>query len=97
MINEDFITDTVKMVAVNFATWLEDSDWTAVYSEELKKRAYVDSSKNKILVYGSDYHFTKLINEHGKTLDELYEMFILDERDRLKKENKNESQVEQGQ
>ena len=33
----------------------------------------------------------------GITTDELYEMFILAERERLKKEKENEPQVEQGQ
>lgn len=91
------IIETMKMVAVNFATWLEDNYWIAVYSEELKIRAYVDGLKNDILVNGSDYHYTKLINEHGKKIEELYEMFLVDERERLKKEKENnESQVGQG-
>lgn len=78
----------MKMVATNFATWMEDNAWTAVYSEELKKRAWVDASKEKILLHGSDYHFTTLVKECGKSLDELYEMFLIDERRRLKTLNK---------
>lgn len=93
----NIFTDLMKMVAVNFATWMEDNSWVVVYSEELKIRAYVDGLKNDVLVNGSDYHYTKLINEHGKTLEELYEMFLVDERERLKKEKENnESQVGQG-
>lgn len=81
------ITGTMKIASVKFVTWLEDNAWTAVWSEELKRRAYVNASENKILVHGSDYHFTKLIKEHGKDLDELYDMFVIDERKRLEKLN----------
>lgn len=87
---DNIFTDLMKMVATKFATWLEDNSWKTVYSEELKKTAYVNTSENKILIHGSDYHFTMMINEHGKTIDELYEMFLIDEKERLKKENENE-------
>jgi hypothetical protein len=81
---ENIITDTMKMLAVNFATWLEDNAWTAVYSEKLKKRAYVDASEVKIYVHGSDEHYTHLVQNRSKSIEELYELFILDERKRLK-------------
>lgn len=81
---ENILTETTKMLAINFATWIEDNVWVSVYSEELERRAYVDASQNKILVNGSDYHFTTLIKEHGKSIDELYDLFLVDERKRLK-------------
>jgi hypothetical protein len=56
---------------VGFVTWMEDNAWTCVYSESLNKRAWVDASEHHILFHGSDYHYTKLIKEHGKSLEEL--------------------------
>jgi len=85
---ETIIEALAKMASTKFATWLSDNSWTVVDSKELKRRAYVNASKNTIYLNGSDYHYTKLINEHGKTIEELYDIFVLDERERLKKENK---------
>ena len=65
-----------KFSSIEFYEWMLDNNWQAVYSEELKKRAYVDAEKNPVLVHGSDYHFTMLIKEHGKTLEELYNLFL---------------------
>ena len=62
---ENILTNVLKMGAINFVTWMEENAWTAVWSDEMKKRAYVDASKE------------------CKTLDELWELFILDERGRL--------------
>ncbi|MFA7307602.1 MAG: hypothetical protein WC026_13120 [Hyphomicrobium sp.] len=88
---EDTHIETAKTVAIEFATWMEDNAWTAVYSKELKKRAYVDASKNTVLLHGSDYHFTKLINENGKTIDELYELFWKDRQEHLESLTKKHS------
>ncbi len=77
----EIFTGAIKMAAINFATWMEDNGWQCVYSKELKKRAYVDCG---VMKHGSDYHFTKIIKEHGKTLDELWELFVLHEQKRLK-------------
>lgn len=65
----------MKSKAINFVTYLEDNGWQCIYSEQLKKRAYVDSSKHSILVHGSDVHFTRLVQDHGKQLEELYDIF----------------------
>ena len=69
-------TERTKTVAIDFATWLEDNAWTAVWSDKLSIRAYVDASKYEILINGSDEHFTRLIKRDSKSLSELYEMFV---------------------
>lgn len=61
--------------AIGFADWLYDTGWRAVDSVELDKRAWVDSSKHDILINGSDYHFTKLIKDHGKSLEDVYQLY----------------------
>ncbi len=61
--------------AVGFAEWIEDNKWVVVYSEELNKRAYVDASKEKVLLHGSDYHYTTLVRERGKSLIELFQLY----------------------
>ncbi len=64
-----------KVYSIKFVHWLEDNAWSCVWSEELKKRAWVDCSKHKVYVNGSDEHYTQLIKNHGKSLEELYDMF----------------------
>jgi len=63
---ENILTNVLKMGAINFVAWMEDNAWTAVWSDEMKKRAYVHALKGC-----------------SKTLDELWELFIVDERGRL--------------
>lgn len=65
-------------IPVKFSTWIIDNGWECIYSEELSKRGWIDTSKHDVLTHGSDYHYTKLIKEHGKTTEELYELFKLD-------------------
>lgn len=80
---DNLVTELGKMVAVNFATWIEKNNWLPVSSESLQKKAYVDSGKHSILTFGSDLHYTELIKNHGKSLEELYDLFIEDEKKRL--------------
>jgi hypothetical protein len=81
---EDIITDIVKIGATKFATWMEDNAWTAVYSEKLQRRGYVDASEVKIYVHGSDEHYTHLVQNRSYTIEQLWEKFVEDERRRLK-------------
>ncbi len=60
--------------AVKFAEWLIES-YERVYSVELDKFAYVNCIENAILTHGNDYHFTKLINEHGETVQEAFAIY----------------------
>jgi hypothetical protein len=75
------------MVATKFLTWINENKWIEISSKKLKKKAYVNASENVIYINGSDEHFTKLIKEKGKDVDQLYDMFIIDERERLAKVN----------
>ena len=64
--------------AIEFAEWIVKFNWHIVHSVELKKYAYVNARSTNILTHGSDYHYTRLIKEHGKTTAELYTLFLQD-------------------
>ncbi len=78
--------ETSKMLAINFATWLEDNSWAAVRSNKLGKTAYIDCSKHNVYVHASYEYLTKLVQEHGKTLEELCDMFVEEEKQRISNE-----------
>lgn len=58
-----------------FMDWMVDNGWKLVYSNKLHKRLYVDSTEHEILIHGSDRHYQNLVGNHGKTAQELYEIF----------------------
>lgn len=58
-----------------FAEWCEDN-YTKVYSDELKKSAWVNVREETVLAHGSDYHYTTLIKESGRTTDQLVEKYF---------------------
>lgn len=60
--------------AISFAEWVENR-YASIYSKELDKSMYVDCIENDVLIHGSDYHFTQLITDHGKTIDQLFDLF----------------------
>ena len=63
----EILSEAVKMVAVNFAEWLSKNKWI--------KREF--THPNKVGMYWSDIHC------EYKTIEDLYEMFRLEEQDRL--------------
>jgi len=72
MINDNTINDAVKMVAVNFAEWIHKNRYVKYWGNEGENcgKWYVSYTPPDRKYY---------------TTDELYEMFIIDERERLKK------------
>ena len=69
----DFFAPLIKgSDSVEFAIYVTNM-YSKVLSKELRKYAYVPH--DLVLVNGSDYHFTKIINEHGKDIHELYSIF----------------------
>ncbi len=64
-----------QLSAIHFQNWIVDNDWQVVHSESLNKRAYVDSSTHDIFLHGSDLHYTNLIEKHGKTIQELFNIY----------------------
>jgi len=66
-------THNEEMIA--FAEWLCDTPWIKVHSDTLNKSAYVDAGFNNILINGSDYHFTELIKNHGKTIEQMLAIY----------------------
>lgn len=68
-------SETVELKDMfEFTKWFEER-YTLIESKKLKKCAYVDSITNDILIHGSDEHFTELIKNHGKTIEECYEIY----------------------
>ena len=58
-------------LAIKFAEWLREEGWVLVRANN-KEEAYVNSHLHTIYVHGSEYHFSKLITEHGKQIGELF-------------------------
>lgn len=67
------MVELIKMVAVNFAEWLSENEWV--------KRKERQTHPNKVGQYYSHKHC------EYKTIDELYELFKVDEKNRLETEN----------
>lgn len=59
--------------AKEFAEWV-NGNYTLVTSEELQKSAWVNL-KRSVYVNGSDFHYTKMINEFGETIEQLYKNY----------------------
>lgn len=70
MQKNNIFTDTMKMVAINFAEWIACEFWIV--------------SSNDLWYQKSDGN-----PDVGLTTDELYELFLESERERLKKEGDN--------
>ena len=63
-----------KQQAIGFLDFV-NKEWTKVKSEELKTWAWVNYKENEVLLHGSDWHITTLINEVGITTDQLYTLY----------------------
>lgn len=68
-----FIDGFKAAKSCEFAEWTE-RNYSFVISK--KKSAWVNANENTIYTHGSEYHFDKLVNEHGKTINELYAEFL---------------------
>ena len=64
------LKDLVKETAIGFNNYV-NSKYTLVYSEKLNVAKWVHTD-NGVLVNGSDLHYTELIKNHGRFIDELY-------------------------
>lgn len=76
-IPESFIKQ-LQLLMVDCIQWTIDNGWTLVHSKELGKSAYVNAHDHAIYIHGSDYHYTALIKQFGKSPEEIYEMFAAD-------------------
>lgn len=68
------IIESNKTSSIDFTIWM-NKNYCEVDSVELKKSMWINMIENNVLTHGSDYHYTKLIKEHGKTIEELYDFF----------------------
>lgn len=64
--------------AVEFFKWASPK-YANIHSEKLNKSAWV-SVEHGILINGSDYHYTTLIEKHGQTIEDIYTKFLNRER-----------------
>lgn len=64
-----------KQESIGFAEWI-NGDYTEVESAELRRKAWVNFRENEVLVHGSDFHYTTLINEVGLTTEQLFELYL---------------------
>lgn len=59
----------------NFVEWVDET-YAMVHSDELKTSAWINCKEESVLVNGSDYHYTTLINEKGITTEKLIEIYF---------------------
>lgn len=77
------ILQTYKMVAVRFAEWIRNNNYDCRYCKPENKWLYVH-----YLVFTELRQRrwnTDIKNKHGKTTEELYDMFLAEEKERLTK------------
>lgn len=87
----EIFTEIMKTVSTKFTEWVDES-FCKVHSKKLNKSMWVNCIENPVYVHGSDEHFTELIEKHGKTIGELYDIFIEEERKRLISEKEKSEQ-----
>lgn len=69
------IAEYAKKEAIAFVEWIENNKWVTVSSQELNRRAWIDTLKEDVYIRGSDYHYTNLIKKCGKTTKQLYDLW----------------------
>lgn len=73
------VKELITESALTFGAWLIKKKYILIYSKELKKELYINASEHDVLINGSDYHYTKLIEQEGKILQEVYDKFMYEE------------------
>lgn len=68
------IDEYAKENAIGFMEWVSDG-WVLIDSVRLGKSAWVNCMENKVYAHGSDLHYTTLINSVGKTTEQLYDIY----------------------
>lgn len=69
----EIINEKIKSDAVEFAEYL-DSNWYFIRRDRIRK-GWVNIVDNIVLVHGSESHYNKLLEFHGKTTSEVYAVF----------------------
>lgn len=64
-----------KLIAIQFAQWLEENSWCCIYSVTLDRKGYVKTSEVTVYVNGNDAHYAHLVQNRSNTLDELWDIF----------------------
>lgn len=68
--------DENKGREIEFLDWVNHSGYESVYSKALDMIAWVDTNSHPIYQNGSDYHYTELVKNYGKTTDAIYNEFL---------------------
>ncbi len=63
-----------KSQAILFLDFVSDG-WVLIDSKRLGISKWVNVKENKVYANGSDLHYTTLINDVGKTTEELFDLF----------------------
>lgn len=66
--------------AVRFAEWFA-VNYSLVHSERLDKKAWVNCNEHVIYIHGSDLHYTQLIENYGKKIEEIWQIYLKESRD----------------
>lgn len=72
-IHEYNLQKPVESDAVKFADYLE-SNWYFIRRDS-KRFGWINIIDNEVLVHGSESHYNKLLENHGKTTTEVYQIF----------------------
>lgn len=71
----DHMVKFLDNMMMEFANWIQGNGYIMVYSKKLGISKYINGNEFNILINGSDHHYTELLNNHGKTTEELLEEF----------------------
>lgn len=73
---ESIALEAARVQSIAFAKWMYENIYREIYSQKLDRHAFVSAKKHEVFIHGSDYHYTHLIEEHGKALEEVYQEYL---------------------
>lgn len=77
---ENIFESIARISAIRFNGWLVDNNWIHVNSPKTKKSFFVNRFELNATGIGSNHYIEELIKGSSKTINELYDMFVLEER-----------------
>lgn len=77
---ENIFESVARISAIRFNGWIVDNNWVHVYSPQTKESFFVKKFELNATGIGSDHYIEILIKSSGKTINELYDLFVIEER-----------------
>lgn len=65
---------SVDNKAIGFTDWVEEN-YTMAHCKSTNEKAWIDNEIG-VLINGSDSYFSRIISIHGKTTQELYDLYL---------------------